>query len=201
MDENEQRRLPCKATASTWQERGGDAIPRPASALTPSPSATAGPGAWGELRRVVLVSVGDPNLIDALVLDDATFKDRVSRAVRESGLVSQSAGIGTRTMSAGVVLTAKVDGDFHQTTITFASDGALVTELDVRGEGTMGGMVVSFPPVQVGIAATCRAAQAPWAEVPDGHLVRQVAAVVAVPESEHSPLSLSGKTGGSMRRE
>lgn len=33
-------------------------------------------------------------------------------------------------------------------TITFAADGSIVTVLDARGDGTMGGMVVSDPRVQ-----------------------------------------------------
>jgi hypothetical protein len=182
------------------QARGGDAVP---VAQTRARELAAGDGCSrggsSVFARVVLVPVGGRTLINALVLDDAKFTDRVTRAVRESDLVSQSAGITARATSSGVVLTAKVDGDFHTTTITFAADGSVVADLDVRGEGSMGGSIVSYPKVQDALAAAGRAAQALWSEVPDGDLVSQVAAVIAVPEAAHSSLSLSGAVSGTMR--
>lgn len=182
------------------RERDGDAVP--AAQERARLLATRGSGSRGasaNFVRVVLAPVGAGRLVTARVLDDAEFTDRVARAVRDCDLVPQASAIATRATSAGVLLTAKADREFHTTTVMLAADGSVTADLAVHGDGAMGSMVISYPRVREAVAATCRTAAALWAELPDADLFRQVAAVVSVPEPRSSPLSLSGRTGGSMR--
>src|SRR3954454_24732919 len=62
----------------------------------------------------------------------------------------------------------------------------------------MGGMAVSYPKVELAVAAATAAALDLWDLLPASHQIRQVAAAVCVPNADHQPLVLSGNTGGSM---
>ena len=148
--------------------------------------------------RIALVPVGAQNVIDALVLDQGTIGDKAAAITRQHGLVPQAAGIDVRANSQGVVLTASSRTDFHTTVISLASDGAITADLSARAEGTMGGMAISYPRVELAIAATCAASRDLWALLPSGDLIRQVALTVAVPEADHHPLTLTGRVGSSI---
>lgn len=148
--------------------------------------------------RVALVPVGAPTLIDPLVLDDGLLGERAAVIVRRHGLIPQAAGIEATASSQGVVLAASSRADFHATILAIGSDGAITADLGARAEGTMGGMAIAYPMVQRAIDITCAAAQDLWDLLPSGHLVRQVAVAVAVPDADGHPLSLGGLVGGSM---
>lgn len=181
------------------EQRAGDATPAAQQrAMNLAVDDGRSRGSGGAFVRVVLVPVCGATVIDFVVIEHERVIKRVARIVRDHDLVPHTVGIDVRATSAGVTLSTPSSWD-HAVTVLFASDGAVVADLAVRGDGTMGGMVVSYPKVQQQIAAACGAGQAPWAMVPSSERIRQVAATVAVPESSSSPLSLSGQTSGSMR--
>jgi hypothetical protein len=155
-------------------------------------------GMPGNSVRVAFAPAGAGTLIDALVLDDGTLGDRAAGVIRMRGLVPQAAGIEVQASSRGIELSAKAPHDFHTTTVALAADGAVLVDADARAEGTMGGMVISYPHVEQIVAAAAAIAQDLWGLLPAGDRVRQVAVTVCVPDANHHPLVLSGTTGGSM---
>jgi hypothetical protein len=177
--------------------RGGDAQPvAQARAVELATESDRSEGAQGGSIRTVMVPVGAGTLIDALVLEDASLGDRCAAVMRAAGLVSQAAGIDAQSSSRGLDLRAKAPEDFHTTVVTMAADGSVRVVTEVRADGSMGSMAISYPRVEQVLGVAGEVAQALWALLPDGDRVRQVAATACVPDANYHPLILSGQVGG-----
>ena len=121
--------------------------------------------------RVAVVPVGAPTVVDAMVLDDATVADRAAEIVRRHRLVPQTAGIETTISSDGLIMSASSPTEWHTASVMIAADGAVVTDLNARADGSMGSMAISYPRVEEAIAATAAVAQDLWALFPAAHRI------------------------------
>lgn len=152
----------------------------------------------GRTVRVAFVPVGTPGLLDAFALDDAKLSIRVIEAARRHELFSQAAAAEHQLNSAGVVVAGREERHGEGATVTFADDGAVLVELPVQSDGSMGSMAISHPRVTAGIEAAGLLAQDLWDLVEHGDRVGQVCAAIGVPDAGSCSYSMSGRTGGTM---
>lgn len=152
----------------------------------------------GRTVRVAFVPVGTPGLLDAFALDDAKLLNRVIEAARRREVFSQAAAVEHQLNSAGVVVASREQRHGEGATVTFADDGAVLVEMPVQSDGSMGSMAISHPRVTAGIEAAGLLAQDLWDLVEDGDRVGQVCAAIGVPDAGNCSYSMSGRIGGKM---
>lgn len=141
--------------------------------------------------RVVLVPLVDGPIIDVVQLDDA-LGETVADLARGARLVPHSQGIKSGVRRDGVSLLRAESGYIGEAgTITVASDGTILCEIDIGGDGMLAGTRVDSMLLARGIQNVGSFALRVWKEVDRRDEVQQVAIAVAILDAQHKVFDLA----------
>jgi hypothetical protein len=135
--------------------------------------------------RVALVPLVASPILDALTLDDA-LGDTAATLARSARLIPHSVGVNSTVSREGVSLT-RADSGYGGDAgfITVGTDGAIVAEIDVGGEGQMAGTRVDSALLAGGIQNAGSFALAAWNAIDSREAIQQLAVAVAILDAQH----------------
>lgn len=141
--------------------------------------------------RVALVPLVPSLIVDAISLDEE-LGETVADLARGARLIPHSQGVTADVRREGVSLVPAGGGYVGQPGfITVGTDGAIVCEVDVGGEGTMAGTRVDSELLARGIQSVGAFALSVWQAIDSREEVQQVAVAVAILDAQHKVFDLA----------
>jgi hypothetical protein len=130
-------------------------------------------------------------IVDVVQLDDA-LGDAIADLARGARLVPHSQGIRAEVRREGVSLLPSEGGGYvgEPGFITVASDGTIVCEIDVGGDGMLAGTRIDSTLLARGIQSVGTFALATWEQVDRRDEVQQVAVAVAILDAQYKVFDL-----------
>jgi hypothetical protein len=188
---------PDLATQPTGSRASADPAPAARDKALALLQAADRPGtiSGGSKLRVVVVPVGQTELINALTLRDDTLVNDVAAAARASRLATQSAGIQSEVGRDAIVLNLSTRG-YETLALQVGFDGSIVGEGAVGSDDQFFGSSVVVPEhARAMITATLDFAEQAWTRIDENDQVGDVLVASAVPEAEHKVYAIQPVQG------
>jgi hypothetical protein len=190
------------AALNAWRSRGAS-DERQTAALERTRTLAMGSGRPGQSHtgakaRVVFVPILGRPVMDAVMLGEVSLGDSLGMSVRTSGLVRHDMAMNQKLIADGIEFEAADSRGFEQLRFLVATDGAVLAEGAVSGSGMLGSSVIEAPNVRRVVEQACVFARDAWKRIDRRDEIREVAAILGIPDASMKVYSDSEFTGTSL---